>query len=131
MSRRIASLVLAASLFTAQTGWAECKWAEGVKKAPDGTHYDYTKECHKRVGDTVEELDKRRQQVELQQLTIKDLQVIALEYHKEADVFKNGMKKLEDRNNALEKLESKNKVLYFILGVVVTGAAVYGAGQLK
>lgn len=118
--------------FTAsQVAFADCKWSEGVTKAPDGTHYDYSKDCNKRVGKVVKELDKRREQVKELNLSLKDL-TIAYEYkEKENEVYLEGMDKLEDKINTLEKLESKNKILWFIIGVGATGLAVWGAGQLK
>lgn len=122
---------LAFSLLIPQITLADCNWSEDVKKSPDGYHYDYSKECHKKVGDSLEELDLRIEQVQAQSLAIRNLQTTAEEFYNETLVYRAGMEKLEKRTNALESLEKRNKLLYFLLGVGVTGLAVYGAGQLK
>ena len=130
LKKTITASILIAFL-SAQTAFADCKWATGVKRAPDGTHYDYSKDCHKRVGNTVQELDKRKEQVKELNLSLKDLTIAYDEKEKENEVLMKGMEKLDDKVDALEKLESKNKVLWFFIGVGVTGLAVWGAGQLK
>ncbi len=119
------------SFMASQIAFADCKWAEGVEKAADGTHYDYSKDCHKRVGNTVKELDKRKEQVKELNISLSDLTIAYDHKTKENEIYIEGMDKLDDKINTLEKLESKNKILWFIIGVGATGLAVWGAGQLK
>ena len=59
--KKVINLVLVTSMFFSSSAFAECKWAEGVKKVEGG--YLYTNECHVRVGKLVQDLEDRDAQV--------------------------------------------------------------------
>jgi len=95
-----------------------------IKKNADGT-YTYTKDCHTRVGEVVEELELRKEQVQKLNLSV--------DYYKKAydiqsDRAENWMKTSIELDRELQrqkKFSDFQKVLYFGLGVLV----MYGATQ--
>lgn len=117
--------------------FAECKWATGVAgpylwndKLQDG-YMAYSIDCHKRVGKLVQdEDDLKLENTELRKsLELKDLAI--QNSYKEIDLWKVEAMNQNDKLNKVQKASRIEKWVWFGLGVVVTGAAVYGAGQLK
>jgi len=110
--------------------FAECDFFTGISKLSNG-NFEYTAECHKKVGKTVADLKDREEQVaKLEKIIeLKDLAINIQE--KRADLWMNTSMKLEDRVNTIEQYKSTNQWLYFGLGVLVMGVAVWGAGQLR
>lgn len=127
MKKLISSVMLACLVST--SALADCDFKTGIEKLPDG-RFAYTPECHIKVGQMKQDLDTATQQVELykKSIELKDLALGTAQTR--IDLWQQTSFKLEDRVNAMEDLRSKNYVLYFGLGVLVTGLAVYGAGQL-
>jgi hypothetical protein len=128
--RQRLSLILIFTLISNSTAFADCDFSKDVQKQPDGS-YSYTKDCHVEVGKKINALDKREQQVEKLEKAI-ELKDLALDKaHERIDLWRETSYKIEDRANTMEQMKKNNEVMYFILGMVVTGLAVYGAGQLK
>jgi hypothetical protein len=99
----------------------ECNTAD-LKHNADGTVL-YTKDCHKRVGEVVEELELRKEQV-------KQLNLSVDFYKKGYDIQDQRAKDWMNTSIQLDKelqrqktFSSLEKVGYFILGVVVVGVA--------
>lgn len=108
------------------SAWAECDFSLGVKSLPNG-NYEYSKDCHVRVGQLVQSNDtKDRQIVDLNQaIQLKDLAI------KRADertaLWMDTSFKLEERLNKVHDLQSRNQWLFFSLGVVTTALSVFVA----
>lgn len=128
MNRMLSAVICMVMAFNS-TAFALCD-AKDIVKQDDGS-YKYSKECHLEVGKTFGALEKREQQVQLLEKTI-ELKDLALDKsYERIENFRESTYKLEDRVNAMEEMKKNNEILYFVLGIVVTGVAVYGAGQLK
>lgn len=120
--------VLVFSLIS-NSAYAICD-SKDIQKQEDGS-YRYSKECHNEVGKTFGALEKREQQVEKLEKVI-ELKDLSLDKsYERIEMWRDTTYKLEDRVNTMEQMKKNNEVLYFILGIAVTGLAVYGAGQLK
>lgn len=122
-------LILMLCISFASNSCADCDFSKDIQKNADGS-YTYTRECHLDVGNTYKALEKRVLQVgKLEEaLELKDLALI--KSHERMDLWRNTTYKLEDRVNSMEEFKKRNEWLYFGLGIVVTGLAVWGAGQL-
>lgn len=109
---------------------AACEWSKDVKKLSNG-NYSYTKDCHLEVGKSLEKLDKKQEQVKKlnKAIELKDLVITTNE--KRIENWKQLSIDLEDRVNTIEALKGPDKLIWFSIGVIVTGLAVHGAGQLK
>jgi hypothetical protein len=109
---------------------ASCKPATDIKKVgADG--YLYQKDCHIDYGRLrkAEPLYKKQAKELRKSIEMKDL---ALKYSNErTETWKKTTYKLEDKMLKLEKNHDRMKWVYFGLGILATGAAVYAAGQLK
>ena len=116
-------------LLASTQAYAECKWAEGVKKAENG--YLYSSECHGKVGTIIKDLEDREVEVvNLRKgLELKDL--VVQKADERIILWRNESYEQFERLQKQSELANRNQTLYFILGIVVTGAAVWGAGQLK
>ena len=127
--KKVLSSILALTLATHSVAFADCNFSQDIKKMDNG-HFEYTSDCHKDVGNTYNALDKKKLQVEelYKALDLKDLAL------QKADERNNGLRealyKVEDRVNAMEQIKSRNEVLYFIGGVVITGLAIYAAKEI-
>lgn len=128
MKRMLTAYICMAMAFNS-TAYAICD-SKDIQKQEDGS-YKYSKECHTEVGKTFNALEKREQQVEKLEKVI-ELKDLSLDKsYERIDMWRETTYKLEDRVNTMEEMKKNNEVLYFILGMAVTGLAVYGAGQLK
>lgn len=106
-----------------------CKRGEGITKTSEG--YLYSEKCHTAVGVVIKENESRKQEIVKLRDTIK-LQDLAITKNLErVEIWQQTTFKLEDRIITYKKLDRYENTLWFILGIVVTGAAVYGAGHLK
>ena len=122
----IAALLVFA--FTVQSAMANCDYSKIVAN-PDGT-YTYSRELNKCVGGLVRDLKAASDQVDAytKAITLKDLAIQASD--KRAAMWETTALSLESRVTEIDSLEKKQNVGYFILGIVVTGIAVYGASKL-
>lgn len=109
---------------------AECDFSTGIEKMADG-RFAYSAECHKKVGKLVADSKDKDDQIAALSKTIelKDLGIRTQEQR--AQLWMDTSFKLEDRVNQMESMKSTNQWLYFGIGVLTTGLAVWGAGQLR
>lgn len=122
-------IILICTLQIANPLWA-CEFSQDIQRNEDGT-YTYTRDCHVEVGKKLDELDIRLLQIEDLKSSL-DLKDMALDKAEDRiELWRDTSFKLEDRVNKIEQYKSEQQWWWFALGVVVTGAAVYGAGQLK
>jgi hypothetical protein len=126
--KKLISLILALSLFSS-IALADCDFETGVTSLPDGG-FRYSKECNLRVGQLFQ--DNKTKTVQIADLTkalsLKDLALKASD--ERAQMWMNSSIKLENNVSKIDDLQKKNEILYFAMGVVFTGAAVWGASQL-
>lgn len=108
---------------------AACDFATGIKQVDGG--FLYTSECHQRVGKMVKDLDDREAEVGklTKALELKDLALTAQE--RRADLWMNTSMKLEDKLNTIERYSTTTQWIYYGLGILTMGVAVWGAGQLR
>lgn len=126
--KKISLLVLLS--FISNVALADCDWSTGVTKLPDGS-FKYSAECHIKVGETVRDLDIAKNQIVDYKKAI-ELKDLALQKSDErVNLWMDTSYKLQDRMAAIDSIQSKNNWLHFGLGVVFTGLAVWGAGQLR
>ena len=127
----MASKLLAALLILSSTSaYAECDFATGIEKLPDG-RYAYSVSCHKAVGKLVADAKDHQEELAQKDIQIKNLGVQMDTQEKRAQLWMDTSFKLEDRVNQMEALRSTNQWIYFGIGMVTTGIAVWGAGHLK
>lgn len=120
-------LILSFAMFS-NIAWADCKWADGVKKTEQG--YLYTAECHGRVGIMAKDLDDRAIEVENLRKTI-DLKDLTIKKADErTELWRDTTFKVEDRLTKIESAAETNKWVYFGLGVLSVFAAGYAAKQV-
>lgn len=126
--KRLLSLVLVLSLLSSPA-YAECVFSRDIKEV--NGKYVYTKECHIKVGELVQN-DKVQKERIAELGTAFELKDLALEKSTQRlEMWRDTAFKLEDRVNTIDKVRATNNWLYFGLGIVFTGFAVWGAGQLK
>lgn len=109
---------------------ADCDFSTGIEKLPDG-RFAYSSECHKKVGKMVADEKDRQEQLAQKEIQLKDLGVQLDAQVKSRQLWMDTSMKLEDRVNQMETMKSTNQWLYFGIGVLTTGLAVWGAGQLR
>ena len=130
MKRMILCIVMMVSLVS-QSALADCNPRTDIKESQRNLKYEYSLECHVDYGRLrkAEPLYKKQASELRKSIKMKDL---ALKYSNErTENWKKTTYKLEDKILKLEKNHDRMKWVYFGLGIIVTGAAVYGAGQLK
>jgi hypothetical protein len=126
--KKLTLILLSASLI-ANTALADCKWATGIKKTDVG--YLYSPECHGQVGVVVKDNDDLNAEVASLRkgLALKDAAMDVAD--KRTILWRNESYEQFDRLQKQVELAHKNETLYFLLGILVTGLAVKGAGQLR
>ena len=125
--KKIINLIISFTMFGHIT-MADCKWAD-IKKIDNG--YLYTESCHGRVGVLIKDLEDREiEVVNLRKgLELKDL---ALQKADERIIlWRNESYEQFERLQKQSELASRNQYLWLVLGIVVTGTAVWGVGQLR
>lgn len=115
--------------FLSNVAFADCDFTTGITPLGDGT-FKYSGECHRKVGQIVQDNKIKDAQITdlTQALTLKDLAITKADAR--AQMWMDTTLKLESNLSKIDDLRSKNEVIYFALGVVFTGAAVWGASQL-
>lgn len=134
---KLLSLILIISLFssnsfgltTTTNDGTICDWSKVTSNA-DGT-YIYSKELNLCVGKTVQDNETRKVQVaDLFKAIDLYKQTIQTDEQRIQNAI-DALSRISARVEQAEGLQSKNNTLHFALGIVVTGLAVWGAGQLK
>lgn len=115
--------------FMSNLAFAECDFKTGITPLGDGS-FKYSGECHRKVGDLVQDNKTKETQIAdlFKAIELKDLAIQKSDQR--AQLWMDTSYKLEDRLNKIDSISSKNSILYFGLGMVFTGLAVWGAGQL-
>jgi hypothetical protein len=115
--------------FVSNVALADCDWSKGISPNKDGS-YTYSKECHLRVGQLVE--DNKTKDLQIADLNkaiqLKDL---ALQKSDErVNLWMDTSIKLENSLTKVDELQSKNNALYFGLGVASTILSVFVASKV-
>lgn len=129
MNRLISSVVIAAML-SSNVAWAKCDFGKDIKKNANGT-YTYTEGCHIEVGKVVKKSKTQEKRIEKLEKVIELKDLALVKSHERTQLWMDTTIKLEDRVNTIERVNDTQKVLYFVGGVLLTGLAVWGAGQLR
>lgn len=110
--------------------FAECNFKTDIVRIDSNT-LKYSNDCHKEFGLTRQNLKYAEEEiVELRKnIALKDLVIQKTE--EQVDLWKAESIEQNIRLNNVEAAAEKNKWLWFAIGVVATGAAVYTAGQLN
>lgn len=119
-ARQILGFALALSLAMPAYG-TECKTSD-LKHNADGTVL-YTKDCHKRVGEIVEELELRQEQVKKLNLSVDFYKQGYDIQDQRAKDWMNTSIQLDKELQRQKTFSSLEKVGYFVLGVLVVGVA--------
>lgn len=118
-------------ILTIQSAFADtnCDWSQ-IKANVDGT-YTYNATLNRCVGKMVKDLDAANNQIADYQkaITLKDLAI--KESDDRANLWMNNSLTLENHLSTIDSEINKNKILYLGLGILITGFAVWGAGQLS
>ena len=127
MKKLFLSLILI--VFISNSVLADCDFKTGITQLPNG-NYEYTKACHIKVGQLVQDNATKTQQVAdlTKAITLKDL---AIKYSDDrATLWSNTSSQLEERLQKVDSLERKNDWLFFGLGVLTTIGAGFMAARL-
>lgn len=114
--------------FTITSAMADCDYSK-IKDNGDGT-YTYTKELHICVGIMKKDLEASTAQVESYSKAIELKDLALTKANERITMWQTDTFALQDRMATIDSLESKNKIIYIGLGILITGVAVWGAGQL-
>ena len=101
---------------------ADCNPQTDIKKNQDGS-YTYTKDCNTRVGEIVEELDLRKEQVKKLNDSISYYKMGYDLQEQRAKDWMNTSIQLDKELQRQKTFSTWEKVGYFILGVAVVGVA--------
>ena len=129
MKKLLISILL--SIFISNMAYADCNWATDIKALADGG-YEYSKGCHLKVGQLVQ--DNQTQAAQLldyqKAISLKDLAIKASDDR--ATLWNNTASSLETRLQKVDTLEKHNEWLYFGLGALtVIGAGFMTAKLVK
>lgn len=126
--KKVVALVAALALFSS-TCFAECDFSTGAVRQADGT-YQYTKECHIKVGELVqgakikdEQIQDYKKAIELKDLTIQKAD-------QRTQLWIDTSMKLEDNIQKIQSYRGRNEWIYFGLGALTVFAAGMAAAQL-
>ncbi len=125
---KLVSLVSALALFS-NVCFADCDFSTGVKENPDGSR-TYTKECHIRVGELVQDNQTKDNQIQIYKsaIELKDLAITKAD--ERTQNWMDTSLKLEQNIQTMDSLKSHNEWLYFGLGVLSVFAAGMAAASL-
>jgi hypothetical protein len=127
--KSIKILIALIMTFSVSTAFGKSCDTATIKKIEEG--YLYSTECHTRVGEVLEEND------------FKDARIIILERRLElrdkmlenadqrTELWMETALALEEHHHRKNKWSTLEKWAYFSLGIIVTGVAVKGAGNLR
>ena len=121
-------LIILYAMIVSQTAFADCDFSKDVQNQDES--YIYSKECHIQVGKLVQNEEKRKKQVEELEKVVEIKDLVIIKSHERAEMWRATTFKLEDRVNTIDRMKDTNKWLYFGLGVVTTGFAIYLGSQM-
>lgn len=125
--RKLFFWVMSLCLF-ANSAFADCDWTQ-IKDNGNGT-YNYSKELHICVGQTVQDNKIKDQQVKdlNQAIQLKDL--VIQKADQRAQLWMDTSFKLEDNIQKMDSLKKTNEWLYFGLGALTVLGSGFMAAQL-
>lgn len=128
--KKLLSYIVIVSLLFSQVARGDCDFSKDIKPTDHGT-YEYTKDCHIKVGQLVQDGSTKDKQIQdlNQAITLKNLALDTSD--KRADNWMSTSLQLQDRVQKIDQLEKGNNILYFALGIAFTSLAVWGAGNLR
>lgn len=108
---------------------ADCDFSKGVVAEADGSRL-YSKECHIKVGQLVQDNQTKDKQIDdlNKAITLKDLAITKSDQR--TQVWMDTSLKLEDNIQKIDSLKKSNEWIYFGLGVLSTFAAGMAAASL-
>jgi len=128
LMKQILAMILMLAV-TCQIALADnCDYSKIVDNG-NGT-YTYSKQLNLCVGNMVKDLNAANQQVLAYQQAISLKDLALTDASKQATTWRDTSFGLQDKLTAIDTIESRNKIIYFTLGILVSGMAVYGASAL-
>lgn len=123
-------LILVFMSIFGSTAYADCDFSTGIHSNADGS-FNYSKECHLKVGQISKELDSANGQIGDYKKAIELKDLALTKANERADLWMNTSLKLEKNLQDVDSLRSANEKLYFGLGIAATVLSVWAAGQLR
>lgn len=127
--KNVIAILMSVVLFSSSVFAADCKWATDITETTGG--FLYTKACHNRVGLTLRDNDDLKIEVDSLRKTVDVQKDIIAKSDERVIVWRNESYEQFARLQKQAEYSQTNNILWFVLGVVVTSAAVHAAGQLK
>lgn len=126
--KKTISLVVA--MLVSNMAFADCDFARDVKELPNGDR-QYTKECHVKVGETIQDNKIKDEQINkyVEAIKFKDLAITKSD--ERGDKWMNTSLKLEDNIQKIDSYKNTNQWIYFGLGALTVFAAGMAAAQLS
>ena len=124
---KLRSIILTLGILNSTFSYAECNLGLDIKRVDEG--FLYTADCHRLVGKTF--LDKRdleKQITQYEDLLPTYKEQVKLEAER-AELWRSTSFDLNKRVQNMEKVNEKNKLMYFGAGVALMLAASWAAGQ--
>lgn len=122
------SFVMAIVCFS-NVALADCNFTTGITSLPNG-NYEYVKPCHIKVGEIKRDLGIANTQNEMLIEAVKLKDLALTKANERAGLWMDTSFKLEARVETMDKIYNRNKIIYFGLGVLATGLAIYAVDQI-
>lgn len=127
--KRLRLCTMLMALLGTQLVLADCN-PRTIKKQASGD-YLYPKACHLDYGRLRQVEEARKVQIDQLKKSIELKDLAISKSNERIELWQNATYKVEDRLLKVERNTERMRWFYLGLGVVITGAAVWGAGQLK
>lgn len=116
-------------LLIPQLLYAACNPKTDIVKTSTG--WQYSNDCHIEVGKKIKQGEKYKEALAEAEkvIELKDL-ALTVQYDR-VDMWQQTTFKMEDRLLKVERLNKTDHWIWFGIGIIVMGAATYGAGQLR
>lgn len=108
---------------------ADCDFSKEILKRPDG--YLYSTGCHKRVGKTVRDLIDAEREIEKLRESIDQKNIALQKSDEQLMMWRAETYEQHKRLMNVKTMSEREKWIWFGIGILVMGGAVYGAGQLR
>jgi hypothetical protein len=107
-----------------------CDFGNDITKNEDGT-YTYSRECHILVGNKLNELKLRKEEIAELRISLKLKDLALTEANTRIDLWKNQTLELESRINSQDKWSKYNNWINIGIGIGLTVASGWALGQIK
>lgn len=127
---RLIKFVLILTIAFPLNAFADCDFSKDIKKTPSGT-YEYTKDCHIKVGEINRDLKDSKKQIEdlTKAISLKNLALKKAD--ERADNWMNTTFSIENKFETAVKMKNTNEWMYFGLGILTFFAATEAVNQLN